>query len=167
MTNTNALGTADAAEQRRSPDAQQPAAIDRITPGPALAKQITRQASKQTYYTIRLLADRPFADAAYHAYAYFRWVDDILDDQLTTRAERLAFLQRQQMIVAQCTRGASPADLCPEEELVAELIHADPRQESGIAIYIQQMMAVMYEDKPPTQAIEELMTRALKAEAKL
>ena len=31
----------------------------------------------------------------------------------------------------------------------------------------QQMMAVMYEDKPPTQAIEELMTRALKAEAKL
>lgn len=31
----------------------------------------------------------------------------------------------------------------------------------------QQMMAVMYEDKPPTQAIEELMTRALKAEAEL
>ena len=31
----------------------------------------------------------------------------------------------------------------------------------------QQMMAVMYEDKPPTQAVEELMTRALKAEAEL
>jgi len=31
----------------------------------------------------------------------------------------------------------------------------------------QQMMAVMYEGKPPTQAVEELMTRALKAEAEL
>jgi len=31
----------------------------------------------------------------------------------------------------------------------------------------QQMMAVMYEDKPPNQAVLELMTRALKAEAEL
>ena len=31
----------------------------------------------------------------------------------------------------------------------------------------QQMMAVMYEDKAPTQAVEELMTRALKSEAEL
>jgi len=31
----------------------------------------------------------------------------------------------------------------------------------------QQMMAVMYEGKSPTQAIQELMTRALKAEAEL
>lgn len=31
----------------------------------------------------------------------------------------------------------------------------------------QQMMAVLYEAKPPTRAIEELMTRALKAEAEL
>jgi len=31
----------------------------------------------------------------------------------------------------------------------------------------QQMMAVMYEDKPPTEAVKELMTRALKPEAEL
>ncbi len=31
----------------------------------------------------------------------------------------------------------------------------------------QQMMSVMYEGKPPTQAVQELMTRALKAEAEL
>jgi glycerol-3-phosphate dehydrogenase (NAD(P)+) len=31
----------------------------------------------------------------------------------------------------------------------------------------QQMMAVMYEEKPPTVAVEELMTRALKSEAEL
>ncbi len=143
MTNNIALSTLDAAEFRGSPGAQHPAANDRSATGPALAKQITRDASKQTYYTIKLLADRSYAGAAFHAYAYFRWVDDILDDQLATQTERLVFLQRQQMIVEQCTRGASPADLCPEEQLVSELIGSDPRQESGIALYIKQMMAVM------------------------
>lgn len=31
----------------------------------------------------------------------------------------------------------------------------------------QQMMAVMYEDKPPTEAVQQLMTRALKSESEL
>ncbi|HWQ83615.1 MAG TPA: hypothetical protein VN363_03560 [Anaerolineales bacterium] len=45
-----------------------------------LASQITRAASQQTYLTIRLLADPGQADDAYRAYAYFRWVDDWLDE---------------------------------------------------------------------------------------
>jgi phytoene/squalene synthetase len=44
-----------------------------------LAPSITKAASKQTYYTIRLLADRARVADAYRAYAYFRWVDDVLD----------------------------------------------------------------------------------------
>ena len=47
---------------------------------PVLAASITQAASKQTYYTIRFLVDDWLVDDAYRAYAYFRWVDDWLDD---------------------------------------------------------------------------------------
>ena len=46
---------------------------------PTLASELTKAASKQTYYTIRLLADRERMQDAFRAYAYFRWVDDLLD----------------------------------------------------------------------------------------
>ena len=45
----------------------------------AIARSITRGASKQTFYTIRWLVDRGLIDDAYRAYAYFRWVDDTID----------------------------------------------------------------------------------------
>ncbi len=44
-----------------------------------LAAKITKAASRQTYYTIRLLVDRNLVDDAYRTYAYFRWVDDALE----------------------------------------------------------------------------------------
>jgi hypothetical protein len=43
------------------------------------AASITKVASKQTYYTIRLLVDRERVEDAYRAYGYFRWVDDTLN----------------------------------------------------------------------------------------
>ena len=49
------------------------------TPQETIAASITKAASKQTYYTIRFLADRERVADAYRAYAYFRWVDDRLD----------------------------------------------------------------------------------------
>ena len=53
--------------------------MNNITPQETLATSITKAASKQTYYTIRFLADRERVADAYRAYAYFRWVDDTLD----------------------------------------------------------------------------------------
>jgi hypothetical protein len=43
-----------------------------LTSDPNLAASITRNASKQTYYTIRYLVDDGLVDDAYRAYAYFR-----------------------------------------------------------------------------------------------
>jgi phytoene/squalene synthetase len=143
VTNINALSTLYAVGQGRSGSSQELVTEVARTSDAALAKKITREASKQTYYTIRFLADRSLADAAYQAYAYFRWVDDILDDQLTSSEERLTFLLRQQMIVSRCTRGARPANLCAEETMVAELIGRNREPQSGMAIYIKEMMAVM------------------------
>lgn len=114
-----------------------------ITSGDSLAETITREASTQTYFTIRLLADRPLVEGAYRAYAYFRWVDDVIDQQQLARQECLAFLDRQQLIIGRCFRGEWPGGLCPEEELVADLIARNMNANNGLHAYITQMTAVM------------------------
>ncbi len=110
---------------------------------PALAASITRKSSTQTYFTMRYLVDRPLVADAYRAYAYFRWVDDNLDQGQIAKAERLAFLTRQQEIITRCGQGEWSDGLCPEEQLVVDLIHNDRSEHGGLRIYIDQMMAVM------------------------
>ena len=119
------------------------AEVEIVAAGSSLAEKITKKASKQTYYTIRFLVDRPLVSDAYRAYAYFRWVDDILDQQQSSQEDRLAFLARQQMIIRSCYHGVWPGGLGPEEQLVADLIRSDQDQRSGLHTYISQMMAVM------------------------
>jgi phytoene/squalene synthetase len=110
---------------------------------PALAAAITRNASKQTYYTIRLLVDNGLVDDAYRAYAYFRWVDDWLDEEARPRTERLAFVQRQQALMDGGFRGEQPADLTPEERLLIDLTRRDLGKDGRLQAYIRNMMAVM------------------------
>lgn len=111
--------------------------------GAVLAAAMTHAASRQSYYTIRFLADRDRVDDAYRAYAYFRWIDDRIDEGEGSPAERVAFLRRQQALVDAGYRGRMPADLCPEERLLAELIAADDEPESGLQAYLRLMMPVM------------------------
>jgi hypothetical protein len=114
--------------------------IDTTQTLPAL---ITKKGSKQTYYTIRFIADRDRVLDAYRAYAYFRWVDDSLDDKLTTRPERIAFLERQQMLMNCSYRGEQLSDLSDEEGILQDLIRNDQEPDSGLQSYIRNMMAVM------------------------
>lgn len=107
------------------------------------AAAMTRAASAQTYYTIRLLADRDRAADAYRAYAYFRWVDDRVDGESESLAERTAFLNCQRALLEAGYRGRMPADLGPEERLLAELIAGDDEPDSGLQAYLRNMMAVM------------------------
>ena len=109
----------------------------------ALPARITRAASKQAYYTVRFLVDRDRALDAYRAYAYFRWVDDTLDQQMTDRVERLAFVARQQSLVDCGYRGAEPDNLAAEERMLIDLIAGDGEARSGLQSYIRNMMAVM------------------------
>jgi hypothetical protein len=109
----------------------------------ALAATITRTASKQTYYTIRLLVDSCLVEDAYRAYAYFRWLDDWLDQEPRPRTERMAFVKRQQALIDSCAHGDPPADLTAEECLLADLIQRDREKNSGLQAYIGNMMAVM------------------------
>jgi phytoene/squalene synthetase len=108
-----------------------------------LAARITRAASKQTYYTVRYLVDRPLIPDAYRAYAYFRWVDDQLDQADIDEPQRLAFVRRQQALMERCYRGEPLPPLADEERMLVDLIDKDFQKASGLQAYIRNMMAVM------------------------
>ena len=110
-----------------------------ITP----ASAITKAASKQAYYTIRFLVDRDLVEDAYRAYAYFRWVDDVIDAGLSTAPERMAFLERQTYLLEDCYVGNSSKSSTPEEKMLIQLIQRDHRKNIGLQIYLRNMMKVM------------------------
>jgi phytoene/squalene synthetase len=108
-----------------------------------LSAAITKAASKQTYYTIRFLADRDRVQDAFRAYAYFRWVDDRLDTSLGTQQEKRSFLEDQQALLEACYRGQPPTDLSPEEQMLVDLVGNDQEIDSGLQTYLRNMMTVM------------------------
>lgn len=108
-----------------------------------LAAFITKAASKQTYYTIRFLVDRDRVLDAYRAYAYFRWVDDMLDEQLSTNAERVAFLEQQQLLINGGYADEYPNNLNSEEHILTDLIRNNHHLDTGLELYVRNMMAVM------------------------
>lgn len=107
------------------------------------ARSITRSASKQTYYTIRYLVDRERVADAYRAYAYFRWVDDILDTESTCSVERSGFIARQKSVLAKSYRGETIREADIHETMLVELIQRDEGPNSGLQTYLRNMMAVM------------------------
>ena len=108
-----------------------------------LAASITRAASKQTFYTVRFLVDRDRVADAYRAYAYFRWLDDQLDQGAMEVPERFAFLECQRALVEACCQGVQPGRLRAEERLLVELIRSNPEKNSGLWDYISNLMDVM------------------------
>ena len=116
-----------------------------------LAAAITKAASKQSYYTVRFLADRDRVDDAFRAYAYFRWVDDILDADSDSRfvlsgdetKMRKAFLERQKSLLEKCLRGQAPQDTNAQEKMLVELVQHDQEKNSGLRDYLRNMMLVM------------------------
>jgi phytoene/squalene synthetase len=112
----------------------------------SLAASITRSASKQTYYTIRFFADRDRVDDAYRAYGYFRWVDDFIDEEAGSSGERIAFANRQKSLLESCYRGEASNDLCTEEWMLVDLVCNDNEKNSGLQMYLRNMMDVMVFD---------------------
>lgn len=115
-----------------------------------LAAAITKGASKQTYYTIRMFVDRPRRDDAFRAYAYFRWVDDVLDVEaapgavsLAAAPERERFLGRQQRLLEQCLAGEMPLVADSREAMLVELVRNARPSDLGLAAYLRNMMLVM------------------------
>jgi phytoene/squalene synthetase len=118
---------------------------------PSVASHLTKCASKQTYYTIRFLVDRPRMEDAFRAYAYFRWVDDALDAELPSdpagrayaRFERQCFLERQQSVLDECLRGERPQGTNDYEKMLVDLVHHAGPADVGLESYLRHMILVM------------------------
>jgi len=109
----------------------------------SLAMAITKSASRQTYYTIRFFADRDRMTDAYRAYGYFRWMDDIIDASDGSSAERIAFANRQKSLLESCYRGEALDEVLEEERMLVDLVRNDREKNSGLQIYLRNMMDVM------------------------
>jgi phytoene/squalene synthetase len=108
-----------------------------------LARSITWQGSKQTYITGRLLIDRDLLDDFYRAYAYFRWVDDVIDISSHSNEERIDYIKRQRDLIDGLYNNVRLADLAPEEEILADLIDHDRGENSGLQSFIRHMFAII------------------------
>jgi phytoene/squalene synthetase len=108
-----------------------------------LAREITARSSRQTYLTIRWLADRDRTDDAFRAYAYFRWVDDLVDAPASDRAAKERFLLHQRQLLAAFLGGSSPGGLAPQEQMLRDLIAGRRDEHPGLRSYLENMMAVM------------------------
>ena len=114
-----------------------------IDPSAALAAMNTWEASKQTYYTIRMLVPSDRRGDAFRAYAYFRWVDDLLDGDALSPQERLEFLASQKKLLSECLQSRPPCNLSAEEWLLVDLTQGSLQKNTGLHIYLQGMMTVM------------------------
>ena len=115
--------------------------------GMSLPAEITRGASKQTYYTFRLLVEPQRVQDAYRAYAYFRWVDDQLDCNAGTQPEKLAFINHQRCLMDACYRQEPCTATSAEEQMLLDMVGNDlmenHQESSGLQFYLRNMMDVM------------------------
>ena len=122
-----------------------------------LAASITKSASKQTYYTIRFFADRDRVVDAYRAYGYFRWVDDVIDGETDLNEDRVVFAHRQKLLLDSLYQRETPDNLCAEEKILADLVLHDTEPNSGLQIYLRNMMDVMlFDAKRRGQTISQM-----------
>jgi len=82
-------------------------------------------------------------DDAYRSYAYFRWVDDVLDADSGSESERRAFLERQKSLLEKCSQGKTPQVVSVQEKMLVELMQRDRERDSGLQYYLHNMMLVM------------------------
>jgi len=119
-------------------------AIKRKYPLHSLAKSITWKGSKLTYIVGRLFVDRDLKEDFFRAYAYFRWIDDIVDELNSTREDRILFITRQDTLIRSLFSGDSAVDdLRPEEELLVQLTQAPHKHSDNLRSFVENMFAII------------------------
>lgn len=114
-----------------------------ISSSAELAQNITRAGSKQTYYTARLMVDKDLVEDFYRAYAYFRWIDDVIDVTSRTDEERIEFITRQKDLIEVLYQKGQTENLEPEETILHDLINNDRWDDSGLKSFICNMFAII------------------------
>lgn len=89
------------------------------------------------------MIDRDLVDDFYRAYAYFRWVDDVIDISSHSDEERITFIEQQRDLIDGLYNNEKPDELLPEEEILADLISHDRGENSGLQSFIRNMFAII------------------------
>ncbi|MBU1077803.1 MAG: squalene/phytoene synthase family protein [Spirochaetes bacterium] len=108
-----------------------------------LARSITWKSSKQTYYTACLMVDNDLKDDFFRAYAYFRWMDDIIDEPGLSQNKRISFVKRQRKLIESFYRKKRITPLNPEEKILRDLIQNDRGRTTGLQSFIRNMFAII------------------------
>jgi phytoene/squalene synthetase len=108
-----------------------------------LARSITRSGSLQTYFTARLMVDKDLVNDFFRAYAYFRWIDDVIDVTSRTDHERAIFISKQKGLIDGLYHQQSIDSLTLEEEILKDLIKNDRGDYSGLQSFIRNMFAII------------------------
>lgn len=127
----------------------------------ALAASITRAASLQSFLTIRWLADPAYRCDGFGLYAYFRWLDDMVDECLDAQEARLALVAAQRAVLEAAVQGQDPGRLGPQEGLLVRLVERQrgrgpapavgagrprPSADDGLVLSLRSMLDVMQFD---------------------
>ena len=112
-------------------------------PTAILARSITKSGSIQTYFTTRLMVDKDLVDDFFRAYAYFRWIDDVVDVSSQSAEERRSFISGQRRLIDNLYDQETVAELAPEEEILQDLINNDRGENSGLQSFIRNMFAII------------------------
>ena len=108
-----------------------------------LAREITLNASKQTFFIIKILVDKGLKDDCYRAYAYFRWVDDMVDEVHQKKSEKIEFINRQVHLAELLFNGDRQVILSDEEEMLADLIFDDQCPQGLLKSYIYNFLSII------------------------
>ncbi|MBU0591652.1 squalene/phytoene synthase family protein [Candidatus Micrarchaeota archaeon] len=108
----------------------------------ALAQSITSSSSKQANFIASLLVDKPLISDFYRAYAYFRWADDVIDDQCQSVEERRSFIKGQKNLIDSLYLGEKP-NFLPEEEMVVDLIRNGRGESNLLQSYIYNLLSIL------------------------
>jgi phytoene/squalene synthetase len=73
-------------------------------------------------------------------------VDDVIDGQSGSMAEKVAFASRQAALLEACYRGEAPDNLLLEEAILVDLVRHDTERNSGLQVYLRNMMDLMLFD---------------------
>ena len=108
-----------------------------------IAKSITRSASKQSYYTAKFMVDMELVNDFYRAYAYFRWVDDIIDETPLSLEERTLFILSQRKLIDSLYKNEKTLELSRGEQIISDLIKHDKEENSKLQSFIRNMFAIV------------------------
>jgi phytoene/squalene synthetase len=89
------------------------------------------------------MVDKDLVDDFFRSYAYFRWIDDVIDVSSKSDEERITFISNQRSLIDKLYEKGPVADLSPEEKILQDLINNDRGENSGLQSFIRNMFAII------------------------